>query len=135
MLGSELLWGGDYFLIGRNGSVELSVLSGPDRTGLTLETFPVDSYPYKISRHEWIFYHNRGGIIETYSFDPRARRRFSFLGYNQNVSTSGKVAGTEYFINIPVFLPVVALGAAVGVILVFRRNKKLKHDRVGFPVE
>jgi hypothetical protein len=136
VIGGELLWSQDHFLLGRNASTELDVRLRPLSADVTLSLFSTQNPYFASESHQWMFFHFRGDVMR-YPHSSQSVitsdnywlfRRWRWLHH-------GTVVETWYSLDLPGLLPLVAASAGVIALRSYRKSVNLRGNIRGFPVD
>jgi hypothetical protein len=135
-IAGELVWGQDHFLLGRNAATELDVRLHPLSADVTLTTYSVTNPYFASEGHGWMFFHFRGDVLRhTHSSQATIKSTRYFIFGRREWIYGGKVIEAWYWLDLPGFLPLVALGTALGALWSHRKAERLVGARAGFPVD
>jgi hypothetical protein len=127
----------DHFCVGRNASTELDIRLFPSIALIEIRSFsPTSSYSYfAFENHSWFCFHIRGDVMRhPYpSIVTSTPVSFGLFGRRQ-VSYRGSLIESQYWLDIPGFLPVVAAITGLGAIW-FHRKSRPARGRAGFPLD
>jgi hypothetical protein len=130
LIGEELLWGPDCFVIDTSPSTQLRASLHPKSAYLDLTTFAAGDPRFV----EVKAYHFRGFPLRGLASDYDTWKITSCFFFGRRTVMSGGTPGASvYWIYLPYLLPVV-LGSALGMIWSFRRRGRLEYRPGGFPL-